>query len=309
MEKLPPYADENRVPAVYRPSPAVPWVNSSEFSLRASVGSRIARSGASRWAQESAAAFPSVGAAESTTLVLQTVLPALLAASGPSRLVLEGGTHNPMAPPFDFLARSYLPLVSRMGPNVTVELERYGFHPAGGGRIVAQIEPTERLDGIELIERGTTKSVRAVAVVANLPDHVARREFQFVRRRLGWPESSCDLVEVENSRGPGNVLMLEVESENVTEVFTAFGEVARPAESVAKHAVNEYQRYRKSTAVAAEFLTEQILLPLAIAGGGSVSSMGLSPQAKTQIDLIEKFLNARVRAESADGAQHVHVET
>src|SRR4051794_32570660 len=44
-----------------------------------------------------------VGSAGSTTLVLQTVLPALLAASGPSELVLEGGTHNPGAPPFDFL--------------------------------------------------------------------------------------------------------------------------------------------------------------------------------------------------------------
>ncbi|HYO51744.1 MAG TPA: RNA 3'-terminal phosphate cyclase [Archangium sp.] len=45
-----------------------------------------------------------VGTAGSATLVLQTLLLALLAASGPSTLVLEGGTHNPAAPPFDFLA-------------------------------------------------------------------------------------------------------------------------------------------------------------------------------------------------------------
>src|SRR5580704_6434418 len=38
-----------------------------------------------------------VGSAGSTTLVLQTVLPALLAAAMPSQIVLEGGTHNPMA--------------------------------------------------------------------------------------------------------------------------------------------------------------------------------------------------------------------
>src|SRR5438128_727048 len=42
----------------------------------------------------------SVGSAGSTTLVLQTVLPALVAAPGPSEITLEGGTHNPMAPPF-----------------------------------------------------------------------------------------------------------------------------------------------------------------------------------------------------------------
>src|SRR5262245_64635982 len=72
-----------------------------------------------------------VGTAGSATLVLQTVLPALLIADGPSTLVLEGGTHNPWAPPFDFLEKAFLPLVNRMGPHVEVELERHGFYPAG----------------------------------------------------------------------------------------------------------------------------------------------------------------------------------
>lgn len=55
-----------------------------------------------------------VGTAGSATLVLQTILPPLLIANGPSRLVLEGGTHNPWAPTFDFLQRAFLPLVNRM---------------------------------------------------------------------------------------------------------------------------------------------------------------------------------------------------
>src|SRR6266853_3314604 len=63
-----------------------------------------------------------VGTAGSAILVLQTVLPALLTASGHSTLTLEGGTHNPMAPPFDFLARSFMPLIRRMGPTVDLEL-------------------------------------------------------------------------------------------------------------------------------------------------------------------------------------------
>src|SRR5262245_24380479 len=53
-----------------------------------------------------------IGTAGSATLVLQTVLPALLTAPSPSRLTIEGGTHNPLAPPFDFLERSFLPLVN-----------------------------------------------------------------------------------------------------------------------------------------------------------------------------------------------------
>ena len=82
-----------------------------------------------------------VGTAGSATLVLQAVLPALLTAPGLSVLTLEGGTHNPFAPPFDFLHRSYLPLVNRMGPTVEARLERPGFYPAGGGKFVVTVEP------------------------------------------------------------------------------------------------------------------------------------------------------------------------
>jgi len=59
-----------------------------------------------------------VGTAGSATLVLQTVLPSLLTASGPSTLTLEGGTHNPLAPSFDFLAKCFMPLIHRMPQKV-----------------------------------------------------------------------------------------------------------------------------------------------------------------------------------------------
>ena len=73
-----------------------------------------------------------VGTAGSATLVLQTVLPALLTASGLSTLTLEGGTHNPMAPPFDFLANAFMPLIHRMGPSVELELKAPWFLPCRG---------------------------------------------------------------------------------------------------------------------------------------------------------------------------------
>lgn len=126
-----------------------------------------------------------VGTAGSATLVLQTVLPPLLLADGPSTLVLEGGTHNPHAPPFDFLQKAFLPLVGRMGPRVTVELSRRGFYPAGGGRFVAHIEPALKLTPIDLLECGTICQRRAIAIVESLPRHIAEREVEVLRTRLG----------------------------------------------------------------------------------------------------------------------------
>src|SRR5690606_35601412 len=98
-----------------------------------------------------------IGTAGSTSLVLQTVLPALLAADGPSEIELEGGTHNPRAPTFEFLARAYVPVLARMGARVTVALERYGFEPAGCGLVRARIDPVRRLDPLRLDARGAVR--------------------------------------------------------------------------------------------------------------------------------------------------------
>jgi RNA 3'-terminal phosphate cyclase (ATP) len=238
-----------------------------------------------------------IGTAGSTGLVIQTVLPALLTASGPSTLTLEGGTHNPAAPPFDFLARSFLPLVERMGPRVVAVLDCPGFYPAGGGRCAVHITPAARLEPLTLLERGAIKQRRARALVAHLPRQIADRELAVVRSRLGWNEGELEVVVVDgDTRGPGNVLLLEVESEHLTEVFCGFGEVGIRAESVAEHAAKEARRYLAAGVPVGVHLADQLLVPLALAGAGSFRTIGLSSHSRTNLDIIRLFSSTRISA-------------
>src|SRR5262245_29250478 len=164
-----------------------------------------------------------VGTAGSACLVLQTVLPPLLLAEGASLLTLEGGTHNPGAPPFDFVARAFLPRLAAMGARVRATLERPGFYPAGGGQMAVAIEPTSALQPLSLLERGEIRRRHGRAVVANLPQSIARRELATLKEKLGWAEAELETaVAADGVRGPGNVVMLEIESAHVTEVFTGF---------------------------------------------------------------------------------------
>lgn len=245
-----------------------------------------------------------VGTAGSATLVLQTILPALLTADGPSEITIEGGTHNPFAPPFDFLKKSFLPLVNQMGPTVEVELIRPGFFPAGGGQFIARITPAKHLQPIHLTKRGELKSRVAKAVVANLSGDIAKRELKKVKSKMGWSEDELQIRDAKGSHGPGNILTLEVEHEHVTEVFTGFGEVGRPAEAVANQAIQQCQCYMKSDAAAGEYLTDQLMLPLAIAGAGSFTSTGLSRHATTHLDLIQRFLDIDVNVIEEDRGRH-----
>ncbi len=231
-----------------------------------------------------------VGTAGSTTLVLQTVLPALLVAGGKSKLILEGGTHNPFAPPFDFLQKAFLPLVNQMGPRVTAELERPGFYPAGGGRISVTVEPTAGLNRLDLLSRGEVKARRVKAVVANLPLSIAEREIKVIARKMSWPTESMKSESIERSPGPGNVVTIEIECERVTEVFTGFGERGLRSEAVAEKAVQQVRRYVGAEVAVGEYLADQLLILMAMAGGGSFTTLPLSRHATTNIAVIGKFL-------------------
>jgi RNA 3'-terminal phosphate cyclase (ATP) len=238
-----------------------------------------------------------VGTAGSTSLVLQTVLPALVLADEPSTIALEGGTHNPMCPPFEFLARAYLPLVRRMGPGVEVSLEKAGFYPAGGGCVRVVIRPVKRLEPFELLERGAVRAQQARALVSMLPRSIAERELAVVAQRFGWSRQQLANELITDAAGPGNVLLLDIESEHVTEVFVGFGERGVPAEIVAERACAEAAEYLATDVPVGVHLADQLVLLLAVAGGGAFRTLAPTGHTQTQMEMIALFLDARVTTE------------
>jgi RNA 3'-terminal phosphate cyclase (ATP) len=235
-----------------------------------------------------------VGTAGSTGLVLQTVLLPLVMARAPSSLTLDGGTHNTHAPPYDFLAEAFLPLIERMGAPVETELERPGFYPAGGGRVHVEVGASRGLTPLSLRHRGATRRRRARAIVSRLPRQIAERELAVVRSRLGWEPHELEAVVVADAIGPGNIVMLSIDSEHVTEVFTGFGKRGVPAEVVAESAADEAERYEVAHVPVGPYLADQLLLPLALAGGGAFRTMPLSLHATTNFEVIRAFVDVSI---------------
>ncbi len=253
-----------------------------------------------------------VGTAGSATLVLQTVLPALMLADAPSQVTVEGGTHNPAAPPFDFLERTFVPQLAKLGPQMCLALVRPGFYPAGGGRIEAEIQPVPRygLGVLNLTERGEITSRRFFAHGAALPWSILEREVAHARVRLpSWPAECFAGKELPEAHGPGNVVFAEVTTPEITEVFTGFGARGVSAEKVVDGMANETRAWLASSAPVGEHLADQLLLPMALAGRGSFRATALSSHARTNMDVIRHFLDVSFAVEtSLDGSALVRVE-
>lgn len=241
-----------------------------------------------------------IASSGSTMLLLQSILPALLLARQPSDLVLEGGTHNPFAPPFPFIEQAFLPLLRRIGFDVTATLDRPGFHPNGGGRCRVSIRPAGNLDQLRLGDvrtPGAPLAAWARICLAGLPRQVAQREAETLRRRLALDPEQCMVHEHAEALGPGNTVHVFTAGDGFANVFTGFGSPRVRAEQVAGDALASAEAFIASGASVDEHLADQLLLPLAIARGGSFTTTAPSNHTRTQSLILQEFLPITVTTE------------
>ncbi len=230
-----------------------------------------------------------IGTAGSTTLVLQAILPALLKADDLSTVTITGGTHNQSAPPADFLQLAFLPLLAKMGINITLNVRKHGFYPAGGGELVIDIEPCQTLMPLHLEERSDIQNAYAQSLICSLPTHIAERELETVKKQMNWTDAQIALRSIR-ATGQGNVLLLIFEDKYVTNVFSGFAEHGVSAEKVASTTCKEAQAFLNSQASVDEYLADQLLLPMALTGSGSFSTTRISPHCESNMAVIKQFL-------------------
>lgn len=235
-----------------------------------------------------------IGSAGSALLILQTVLLPLCLAKEPSEVVITGGTHNPFAPSFDFIERVYVPVLRKMGAQVDLRLEKHGFYPAGGGKIVVGIQPIQCLLPIDLLERGMANGRSACAIVNRVPWAVGERELVVARQRLELEDAATEVICQKTAEGSGNIVFVELDFEKITEQFCAIGQTGIPAEKVAIKACSEAERYLKTDAPVGDYLGDQLLLPFALAGAGSFRCVALTQHFKTNTEVIQQFLNIQI---------------
>jgi RNA 3'-terminal phosphate cyclase (ATP) len=192
-----------------------------------------------------------------------------------------------------------------MGARVEARLGRYGFAPAGGGRFVVEIEGGCELSAIDLCESGELRSRCATALACQLPGTIAIRELRAVREILDWKNEECLPKVFDESNGPGNMLLLEMNYEQLTELISVVGERNVSAEEVAAMAARKLERYLEHGAPVGPYLADQLVLAFALAGGGSFRTGPLTRHALTNIEVVNSFLDTRIERTPRDGGSLV----
>jgi len=234
-----------------------------------------------------------IGSAGSTSLLFQTVLPALLMAETESVVSFSGGTHNDLAPSFDFIKHCFIPALKSINLDIEAEIRAHGFMPNGGGKWIATIQPINGMDILDMTRIGEITKRQAIVTQAGISRSVATRELARVKKKLQWADGDLHINEV-HSNGPGNIISLRVSDGRINEVIDIVGTKNLSAERVAGRAIAAMKRYLKSGAAVGEYLCDQLLLPLALGNGGRFTTVEPSLHTKTNIDVIKMFLDCDI---------------
>jgi len=245
-----------------------------------------------------------IGTAGSTTLVAQTILLPLAFAKSPSQVLIIGGTHNPLAPPFHYFSEIFLPMVEKLGIKSEAKLEKYGFYPKGKGRIRLFIQPIKELKTGNFLERGKLIEISGLSVVANLPIEIAKRQKKALINHLKFLEKiDEEKIKIEEVKAfsPGTFVFLKAKFENVLTGFSSLGEKGKPAEKVGQETAENFFHYYQSNKALDPYLADQIILYLALAKKPfSFTVSFLSNHLLTHIWLLEKFLNVKIKIDQKE---------
>ncbi len=244
-----------------------------------------------------------IGTAGSTSLVLQTILPPLSFAAASSAVTLIGGTHVPWSPCFHFLDLHWLHYMRKIGFDIRLELGAAGFYPRGGGHVLATVWPISRLSPLCLTNRGPLKTIRGISAVANLDLSVAERQkIQTLKRLSNLPAPVEIAILRLSSPSKGTLLLLLAEFENSQCCFYGLGALGKPAERVADEAVDEFLGFVASDASVDHYLSDQLLLPLALAPGVSeIRTSKVTLHLTTNAEIVKMFLPVSIEIDGEIG--------
>ena len=251
------------------------------------------------------------GSAGAVMLVLQTVSLPLAFSGGDSGIVLHGGTHMALSPPFDYVRDVWLQVLSPLGVEASVELAIWGWYPVGKGEVRARIRGYRAmLKPLELEQRGSLVRIFGRAVAADLPAHISQRMADRARNLLAVLGADLQIEPLRvRAACPGAGIFLTAEYADLNCGFSAIGAVGKPSEQVAEEAAGALLDHHASGAALDRHLGDQILLPLCFASGLSHFSVAeITRHLETNAWVIERFGVARVECErESSGVGHVTV--
>ncbi len=198
------------------------------------------------------------------------------------------------SPPVDYVKLVMLPLLAKMGVNVSMEVVTRGHYPRGGGIVRVGSSPSGSLKGIVGLKGGRTSSIVGVSHTTKLPSHIAQRQasaaVQFIEEKgLQRPDIEIESREDSSCLSPGSGIVLAARLEDSSIVGgDCLGERGRSAEEVGRFAALRIIEEVETGCFLDRHMGDMIIPYLSLADGVSdVSISRITQHTLTNISVAE----------------------
>jgi RNA 3'-terminal phosphate cyclase (ATP) len=248
-----------------------------------------------------------VGTAGSIPMILMTVVPAVSLSNKSLEIEITGGTDVRASPTIDYVRYVVAEAYRNIGIKFSVDVERRGYYPKGGGIVKSVIEPCREPGTMELL---ITRDVapRITSVCGQLPRHVAERQTSSALIALEKKGVHCGSysASIETSVSPGSSILIYSASDFGPYMGgDSIGELGKRAEAVGIEAAERYLESALVQAPVDPFLADMLVLPLALAKGRSKYRIPrVTEHLRTNLQVASQFTGCKYGIEQ-QGKTHV----
>lgn len=247
-----------------------------------------------------------IGTAGAVTLVLQGIMVVAPFCEHPVVVHISGGTNVTWSPPIEYLQYVLLPRLVQMGYSGTLQLERRGYYPRGGGRVHAEFSHVPHLSAIDLVRAEGVPRIAGKSHCGALERHVAERQARAATdtlKQAGYAPVRMEIEQNAQTLCPGSGISLWTEGETNRLVGSdALGERGVKAETVGQQAAEALLQELKTRAPVDRHQADMLIPYVAIAQGRSSFSVSqMTLHTETNIHVIRQFLDVKFTVKGKSG--------
>jgi RNA 3'-terminal phosphate cyclase (ATP) len=249
-----------------------------------------------------------IGTAGSIPMLLMTVLPICAYTENTVNLhISKGGTDVSHSPTINYMRFVLMPTLQRMGLNVTLTVQKYGYYPKGNGEVTVNVEPCKSLKPLRLENFGKIKALKGVSVCTFLAERrVAERQAKAANDYLNERGLKAHIQTINDKSNPlqkGSSLILWAETDTNTVIGAdAIGELRKTSETVGKEAAEKFFAEISAKPTVDVHLADLLVPYTALAEGKSTYlTRTITEHLQTNLWVAEKILNVKFNVERVSG--------
>lgn len=238
-----------------------------------------------------------IGTSGSIGLLLQTLTPIIIFSGKRVSLELIGGTAGLGSPTVEYIKYVTFPVLNKLGLQLPeIKIIKQGFYPRGGGRVIINFEPINKLQTMEIGDRDRVLSIKGISIVGSLPESIAARQAESARNYLN--QKGFENVKIEtaafNTYSQGTSITLWAECENTVLGADNIGKRGLRAEDVGRQAAEDLFNSIDSQSPLDKYMSDQIIPFLALADGKSrIKVEEITDHCRANISACEQILGCK----------------